>query len=215
MGKGENAGNLHFLLFPQCFSLFPTQISVFESLLFCRLQMLLIWSRPKFCRFGKELNQFIYIDWETRFYNFYKSLSFLHPGNYTSTCTKCMCHMESSNVDTSFWESNSGPHVWETNTVLHENRHHPDLFFQVIISKYNSFLSKASDYFSHMYQRWEMKNRQKESLQQMGIKPATSRSWVRCFTYWALPGRAEGIDKCHGCHDKQIFKWLKAPDKPI
>ena len=27
--KGENAGNQHFLLFPQCFLLFPTQISVF------------------------------------------------------------------------------------------------------------------------------------------------------------------------------------------
>ena len=40
MGKGENAGNQHFLLFPQCFLLFPTQSSSFESLLFCRLQML-------------------------------------------------------------------------------------------------------------------------------------------------------------------------------
>ena len=34
VGKGENAGNQHFLLFPQCFLFFPTKISVFESLLF-------------------------------------------------------------------------------------------------------------------------------------------------------------------------------------
>ena len=28
----ENAGNQDFLLLPQCFLLFPTQISIFESL---------------------------------------------------------------------------------------------------------------------------------------------------------------------------------------
>ena len=41
VGKGENAGNQHFLLFLQCFLLFPKQISIFQSHLFCRLQMLL------------------------------------------------------------------------------------------------------------------------------------------------------------------------------
>ena len=30
LGKGENAGNQHFLLFPQCFLPFPRQISDFE-----------------------------------------------------------------------------------------------------------------------------------------------------------------------------------------
>ena len=30
----ENAGNQYFLFFPQCFSPFPKQISVFESHLF-------------------------------------------------------------------------------------------------------------------------------------------------------------------------------------
>ena len=30
--KGENTGNQHFLLFPQCFLLFPKPISTFESL---------------------------------------------------------------------------------------------------------------------------------------------------------------------------------------
>ena len=40
VGKGENTGNQYFLLFLQCFQLFPTQISILESQLFCHLQML-------------------------------------------------------------------------------------------------------------------------------------------------------------------------------
>ena len=40
VGKGENAGIQHFLLFPQFFLLFLSQISIFESLLFKRLRML-------------------------------------------------------------------------------------------------------------------------------------------------------------------------------
>ena len=43
MGKGENADNQHFLLFPQCFQSFqatPRRISYFKLPLFCRLQML-------------------------------------------------------------------------------------------------------------------------------------------------------------------------------
>ena len=31
VGKGENAGNQHFLLFPQCFLPFQKQISIFQS----------------------------------------------------------------------------------------------------------------------------------------------------------------------------------------
>ena len=42
VGKEENAGNQHFLYFPQCFLLFPKKSSVFESHLFCRLQGLSI-----------------------------------------------------------------------------------------------------------------------------------------------------------------------------
>ena len=30
MGKGENAGNWHFLLFPQCFLSYERQIKCFE-----------------------------------------------------------------------------------------------------------------------------------------------------------------------------------------
>ena len=54
--KRKKTGNKHFLLFPQCFLLVPIEIPIFESLLFCRLQMLLIWSRPKLCCLVKSLS---------------------------------------------------------------------------------------------------------------------------------------------------------------
>ena len=54
VGKGENAGNQHFLLFPQCFLPFTRQISNFQSCLFCCLQMLSIWTGLKFCRLVKR-----------------------------------------------------------------------------------------------------------------------------------------------------------------
>ena len=47
--KEENAGNQHFLLFPQCFLLFTKQISNLQSLLFCRLQIHSIWTGLKYC----------------------------------------------------------------------------------------------------------------------------------------------------------------------
>ena len=40
VGKGENAGNQHFLLSPQCFLIFPSKTLIFESRLFGHLQML-------------------------------------------------------------------------------------------------------------------------------------------------------------------------------
>ena len=49
VGKEENAGNQHSLLFPQCFLCYPEQILPFGSTLICRLQMLLIWTSMKFC----------------------------------------------------------------------------------------------------------------------------------------------------------------------
>ena len=49
VGKGENAGKQHFLLFPQCFLPFTKRISISQSLLFCRLQMFSIWANLKFC----------------------------------------------------------------------------------------------------------------------------------------------------------------------
>ena len=55
VGKGENAGNQHFLLFPQCFLPATKQISIFQSHLSCCLQMLSIWTSLKTLLFGKEL----------------------------------------------------------------------------------------------------------------------------------------------------------------
>ena len=40
VGKGENAGNQHFLLLPQCFLLYLREKSSFQQHLFYRLQML-------------------------------------------------------------------------------------------------------------------------------------------------------------------------------
>ena len=42
VGKGENAGNQHYLLFPQCFLSFLKQASDFEEHSICFLQMLSI-----------------------------------------------------------------------------------------------------------------------------------------------------------------------------
>ena len=42
MGKGENAGNQHFLLFPKCFLPFPEQLGIFQSHLLCCLKILSI-----------------------------------------------------------------------------------------------------------------------------------------------------------------------------
>ena len=56
VGKEENAGNQHFLPFPQCFLSYPEQILPFGSPSIC-LQMLSIWTAQKFCRVvkGKEI----------------------------------------------------------------------------------------------------------------------------------------------------------------
>ena len=59
VGKGENAGNQHFLFFPQCFLPFPKQISIFDTHSNCRLQILSIWTGlTKILSFGKELPGF-------------------------------------------------------------------------------------------------------------------------------------------------------------
>ena len=50
MGKGENAGRQHFLLFPQYFLPIPKRILVFKLHLFCRLQMFSIWTSRKVLR---------------------------------------------------------------------------------------------------------------------------------------------------------------------
>ena len=52
-GQGENAGNQHFLLFPQCFLLAPKRISAVKFPLFCRLYMLSIRTSLKNLSFGR------------------------------------------------------------------------------------------------------------------------------------------------------------------
>ena len=54
VGKGENASNQHFLLFLQCYLLFPSIISNFGLHLFCPLQMLSILTGLKFCHLVKS-----------------------------------------------------------------------------------------------------------------------------------------------------------------
>ena len=51
--KGENAGNQHFLLFPQCFLPFLKQTLIFQSRLFCHLQCL-YFDQCKNVLFGEE-----------------------------------------------------------------------------------------------------------------------------------------------------------------
>ena len=55
-----------------------------------------------------------------------------------------------------------------------------------------TFPSKATDYFSHVHYRWKTKYRQKGSLPQLGIEPATFRSQVKHATISAsLPGHKD------------------------
>ena len=55
-----------------------------------------------------------------------------------------------------------------------------------LTSTNTTFLSKATDYFSHMLlQRWEAKIRRKESSSQPGIELTTTRLWVRHAHHWA------------------------------
>ena len=52
--KGENAGNQCFILFRKRFLPYQRQKSSFGLRLFCRLQMLSIWSHRNFCRLVKS-----------------------------------------------------------------------------------------------------------------------------------------------------------------
>ena len=54
VGKVENAGNQHFLLFQQCFPLYQEEKSLFWQHFICHLQMISIWSSPKFCPLVKS-----------------------------------------------------------------------------------------------------------------------------------------------------------------
>ena len=56
VGKRENNGNQHFLLFPQCFLPFPKQISIFDTHFELSSANALNLDRSKILSFGKELN---------------------------------------------------------------------------------------------------------------------------------------------------------------
>ena len=56
VGKGENAGYQHFLLYPQCFLSFSENFLIFPSHLICHLQILSIWTSLKYRCFGNGLN---------------------------------------------------------------------------------------------------------------------------------------------------------------
>ena len=54
VGKGENAGTQHFLLFPQCFFLNQKRIFVFKLHLFCPSAYLSIWTSLEIFRLVKS-----------------------------------------------------------------------------------------------------------------------------------------------------------------
>ena len=58
VGKGENAGNQHFLLFPQCFLPFLLQNSFFKSHLILLSANAFNLDQSKILLFGKELYPF-------------------------------------------------------------------------------------------------------------------------------------------------------------
>ena len=58
-GKRRNCLYKQFLLFPQCFLPYQKQKLSFLYHLICRLQMLSIWSGPKFCRVGMGLWEWV------------------------------------------------------------------------------------------------------------------------------------------------------------
>ena len=53
--KGENAGNQHFLLFPQCFQPIPKRIPVFKLRLICTSARTINLDQSKVFAFGIEL----------------------------------------------------------------------------------------------------------------------------------------------------------------
>ena len=55
VGKGENAGNQHFLLFPHCFQPFPKQTSIFQSQSFLLSTNTFNLTQSKNLLFGKGL----------------------------------------------------------------------------------------------------------------------------------------------------------------
>ena len=61
VGKGENAGNQHLLLFPECFQArLPKEIFISMLFLFCHLQKLSIWTSLKFCHLHEKVKMQVF-----------------------------------------------------------------------------------------------------------------------------------------------------------
>ena len=54
VGKGENAGNQHFLLFPQCFPLYQREKLSIQQHVICSLQVFSILPCSNFCHLVKS-----------------------------------------------------------------------------------------------------------------------------------------------------------------
>ena len=54
VGKGQNASNLHFIGFPQCFLPYEREILSLGPHFNCCLQMLSIWTSLRFCHVIKS-----------------------------------------------------------------------------------------------------------------------------------------------------------------
>ena len=57
VGKGDNAGNLHFLLFPQCFFIHPKENFCFSGTFILSSANVFNLYQPKNLLFGKELRE--------------------------------------------------------------------------------------------------------------------------------------------------------------
>ena len=88
-----------------------------------------------------------------------------------------------------FLEASKGVIVWEWVKQLrsyHGGRWRTRVSWLSHTSTNTTFLSKATDYFSHMLLlRWEAKICRKEKSSQPGIELTTTRSWVRHAHHWA------------------------------
>ena len=76
-----------------------------------------------------------------------------------------------------------------------------------LISTNTTFLSKATDYFSHMLlQRWEVKIRRKDSSPQLDIELTTTRSWVRHAHHYATQVGLASSTQHHSFNPSIRFK---------
>ena len=79
-------------------------------------------------------------------------------------------------------------------------------------STYTTFLSKATNYFSHMrLQRWEAKIRWKESSPLPGNELKTTRLWIRHAHHWATRAGHKSLWWSLYTHMTGVRTYLNAP----